>query len=156
MSAPNTNRILTTLNAPLTITSILIDAQGNPVEQATFVGFPLGTTNNGTDGELGGKVIIIGDRAAAVNNPSTATTTQVNASATSVSLLASNPARKGASIFNTGSSTLHLSYTATATAAATAVDIVTGAYFEVPFGYTGAIAGIWDGSPSGKANINEF
>lgn len=153
----NPNRVYTTLNVPLLINlPEFVDAQGNQLQQNTFEGFPLGTSNGGVDGELGGKVIIISDRSAGGTNPSVTIPTQVAASATSVTLLASNSTRKGASIMNTGSTTLHLSYVTPAIATATAADLVTGAYFEVPFRYTGAIYGIWDGSPTGKANINEF
>lgn len=152
------NKILTTLNQALAVTTLLgiNDTSGNPIEFSTLDGVPIGTADNSSTGEIGAKVIVIGDRATAANAPSVATPSQVNASAISVSLLGSNSARKGASIFNTGSTTLHLSYVTPAVATATAADLVTGAYFEVPFGYTGPIYGIWSGSPSGVANINSF
>lgn len=152
----NSNRILTTLNQPLVIDTILVDANGNPLDQNTFEGNPLGTSNNGADGELGQKVIIIGDRSAVVNNPSVATPTQVASSATSVTLLATNSTRKGATIYNGGSTTLSLSFVTPATIAGQVLPIATGGYYEVPFGYTGPIYGIWAGSPTGNANINSF
>lgn len=150
------NRILTTLNQQLFVDTILVDANSQPISQSTFDGFPLGTSNNGSDGELGGKVIIIGDRSTTAIGPSIAIPTQVASSATSVTLLAANSARKGATIYNGGSTTLSLSFVTPATIADQVLPIATGGYYEVPFGYTGPIYGIWAGSPTGNANINEF
>lgn len=88
---------------------------------------------------------------------SKATLTTVASSATSVSILAANSARRGASIVNASTAILYLNLaggTATATTAHS-VQLPTLAYYEVPFGFTGAITGIW-ASANGSANITEF
>lgn len=88
---------------------------------------------------------------------STAAITSVASSTSSVTLLASNTARKGASIQNTSTAILYVllsSGTATATTSHS-VQMASGTYYEIPFGYTGAITGIW-ASANGQANMTEF
>jgi len=89
----------------------------------------------------------------------TATESGVAASASSVTILASNTARKGASVVNdAGSVALHLRLSATAATAASGgytVALLAGGYYEVPFGYTGAIVGIWDAA-TGFCNVTEM
>ena len=85
--------------------------------------------------------------------------TSVASSATSVTILAANPHRRGASIANASTSILYLRLqdaggAATATTAHT-VQMPSNTYFEVPFGYTGIITGIW-ASANGQANITEY
>lgn len=86
------------------------------------------------------------------------TFTSVGDSATSISILASNPQRKGASIVNTSTAILYLRMdggTATATTGHS-VQLEEGDYFEVPYGYTGAITGIWASDAGGAANVSEY
>lgn len=86
------------------------------------------------------------------------TLTSVPDSATSVTLLAANVKRKGASIVNTSTAILYIHMsggTATATTAHS-VQLPTLNYFEVPYGYTGAITGIWASDSTGSANITEY
>lgn len=86
-----------------------------------------------------------------------ATLTSVPSNAASVTILAANLARRGASISNTSTAILYLLLgggTATATTSHT-VQMATNTYYEVPFGFTGAITGIW-ASANGSANITEF
>lgn len=87
-----------------------------------------------------------------------ATHSTVGDAAASTTILAENLRRKGASIINTSSAILYLHMaggTATATTAHH-VQLVQGAYFEVPFGYTGAITGIWASDAGGSANVVEY
>lgn len=82
----------------------------------------------------------------------------VGDSASSVTILAANAQRKGASIVNTSTAILYLHMaggTATATTAHH-VQLAQNAYFEVPFGYTGAITGIWASDAGGSANVAEY
>lgn len=94
--------------------------------------------------------------------PSVATASNVTSNAVSVTLLAANAARKGATIYNASDKVLHLSFQATATVdnsvqdLAPEVTLLNGGYYEVPYGYTGVIAGIWEAGPTGKANITEI
>lgn len=90
----------------------------------------------------------------------TSAITTVAASASSVSLLASNVNRKGATIVNDSSAVVYIkcgttasttSYTSTLAGAGAAPF----SSYEVPFGYTGAIDAIW-ASGTGNARITEF
>lgn len=78
----------------------------------------------------------------------------VAGSASSVSLLAANADRRGASITNDSTALLYLKLGTTASTTSYTVKMAAGALYEVPFGYTGAIDGIW-ASATGNARITE-
>ena len=86
----------------------------------------------------------------------TGTQSSVAASATDVTVLASNADRRGASVYNDSSVILYL-LLANATSSATAytVKMQPDDYFEVPFGYTGIIKGIW-ASATGSTRVTEL
>lgn len=92
-----------------------------------------------------------------VNFPvsSTVTPTPVNAAATNTPLLAANSNRKGATIWNESTATLFIELGGTASLTAYTAQVLGGGYYEVPYGYTGAIAGIWSAA-NGKALVREF
>ena len=76
-----------------------------------------------------------------------------------MTILAANSARLGAIITNSSTAILYLRYSATAAAISSgnytvSVAITLGTH-EVPFGYTGAITGIW-ASANGFANVTEI
>ncbi len=81
--------------------------------------------------------------------------TSVAGSASSVSLLASNASRLGATIFNDSSAILYLKLGTTASTTSYTAQLASNAYYEVPFNYTGAIDGIW-ASATGNARITEL
>jgi hypothetical protein len=82
--------------------------------------------------------------------------TSVAANAASVTLLAANTNRKGATIYNDSSAVLYLLLaTGPASATANTLQIVGGGYYEVPYGYTGIIVGIW-ASATGNARVTEL
>lgn len=86
------------------------------------------------------------------------THSSVASTAASTTILAANPRRKGATIFNTDANALCIRMdggTATTTTGFH-VRITQNQYFEVPFGYTGAISGIWEADGAGAANIAEY
>lgn len=88
-----------------------------------------------------------------------ATVTSVAANAASVSLLAATDARAGASIFNDTSdstSVLYLKCGTTASTTSFTIEVAAGGYYEVPYGYNGAIDGIWSTTATGSARITEF
>jgi hypothetical protein len=85
----------------------------------------------------------------------TATPTSVASSTTSVSLLASNSNRKGATIWNNSTANLFVEFGATASATAFTFRLDPQGYVEIPFGYTGAISGIWS-TANGTALVREF
>lgn len=86
------------------------------------------------------------------------TTTAVADSATSVSILASNTLRVGASIFNDSSAALYLLLgSGTASSSNYTVRVVQYALYELPYGYKGEVNGIWATDPGvGAARITEF
>lgn len=86
----------------------------------------------------------------------TATGSNVNDTASSTTLLSSNTARLGASIFNDSTSSLYVKLGTTASATDFWVKVAPGGYAEVPYGYTGRIDGIWSADASGAARIVEF
>lgn len=85
----------------------------------------------------------------------TPTQTSVAGSATTVAILVSNTARKGATIYNDSTAILYLKLGSTASTTSYSIQMAGGGYYEVPFGYVGAIAGIW-ASATGNARITEF
>lgn len=87
---------------------------------------------------------------------STAALTNVAASLTSVTLLASNTARLGATIANdTTSGTLYVKFGTAASTSSYTVKLVSGAYYELPFDYVGRIDGIWSVA-DGAARVTEL
>lgn len=92
------------------------------------------------------------------NLRSTATHSAVNSTNSSVTILASNANRKGARIFNTDANALYLDLSGgTAVAASRAqVKLATDEGYDVPFGCTGLITGIWTADGSGVASVVEF
>lgn len=98
--------------------------------------------------DLAGRLII----AAKAN---TASLTTQAASATSVTVLASNAARLGATVLNDGNADLYLKFGATASTTDFTVKIPPNGYYEVPFGYTGILDGIWSAA-SGTARVTEL
>jgi hypothetical protein len=90
-----------------------------------------------------------------VTKAPTSAVTSVSGSASSVSLLASNNARVGATVYNDSAAILYIKLGATASATSFTVKVQPEEYFEVPFGYTGAIDGIW-ASATGSARITEL
>lgn len=85
----------------------------------------------------------------------TGTSSNVSGSATSVTILAANTNRLGATIFNDSSANLYLKLGATASTTSFAVKLYPDGYFEVPANYSGIINGIWD-SATGAARVTEI
>lgn len=84
-----------------------------------------------------------------------ATISAVAASITSVTLLAANASRKGAIIYNDGSSTINMKFGAVASSTSFTVKILSQTYYELKVGYTGVIDGIWL-LANGNARVTEF
>lgn len=95
-----------------------------------------------------------------VRKAQTSSTTSVASSASNVTILAANNARKGATITNDSSVVLYIKLGTTASTSSYTV-VLAGAvaapfaYYEVPFGYVGIIDGIW-ASATGNARITEL
>jgi hypothetical protein len=87
---------------------------------------------------------------------STATLTNVTASASSVQLLASNGNRKGGIFVNDADQVCYLKFGTTASATSFTYKIAAGGTIELPSPvYTGQIDAIWAGSPTGAMRITE-
>lgn len=135
----------------------------------TMDGIPLGDAVGDGSGEIFVKVGIIANGGTAggiLVSPfpsQTATRSQVAAAAVDTLLLASNSARKGATIYNSTDKVLHVSLgTVAATVANSTIPLALqtgtagGGYYEVPANYIGMIRGIWDAAPTGAAKITEL
>lgn len=93
----------------------------------------------------------------AVTSSSTVATT-VTSSATQITILAANPERKGASICNNSTGNLLIDLipaTGSIDADTFGLKLPPQSYYELPFGYTGAIMGLWD-AVNGSALVREF
>jgi hypothetical protein len=86
---------------------------------------------------------------------STSSVTSVAASATNVTLLASNTNRVMATIFNDGNAQLYVKLGTTASTTSFTVKIAANGYYELPYKYTGQIDGIWSAA-NGSARITEL
>jgi hypothetical protein len=82
--------------------------------------------------------------------------TTVADNASSVTVLASNASRKSAEIYNDSAATLYLLLANdTASSSKFTAKLPAGAFFIVPFGYTGIVVGIWSSAPGGFARVTE-
>lgn len=79
----------------------------------------------------------------------------VPASLSSVLLLSARDDRVGAIIVNNSPARLYLDLAATASQSAYTAIIESAGYYELPYGYTGAVAGVW-AAANGEAQITEF
>ena len=89
--------------------------------------------------------------------PASSTVSSVASSATSVTLLESNAARRMATIYNDSTQILYVKVgSATASSTSYTTQLTPNAYYEVPFPVcTGIIDGIW-ASANGSARITEW
>lgn len=88
--------------------------------------------------------------------PQTANHTNVPASVTSVTVLAANENRKGATVFNDSPYACYLSLSGDASPTNFIVRLDKDGYWEVPYLYCGAIKGIWTSAASGAARVTEL
>jgi hypothetical protein len=85
----------------------------------------------------------------------TATLSNVAGSASAVTVLASNTARKGAIIYNDSTAVLYLKMGSAASSTSFTVKMQPDDYYEAPFGYTNILTGIW-ASATGSARVTEI
>ncbi|MBW4597472.1 MAG: hypothetical protein KME46_32395 [Brasilonema angustatum HA4187-MV1] len=77
-------------------------------------------------------------------------------STTAVQVLAANPLRIGATIWNESASTLYLELGATVSISSFTVKVTPGSYYECPYEFIGMISGIWSSAGTGTALVREF
>lgn len=154
-------RLLVSLSNPSSGTSIDIDtddspAPANPTGIWTLSIFR-STLPTYTDGDAAvTHVSQSGELLVLERKPGTSSVTSVAASASNVTLLASNASRRAATVFNdSASANLYLKLGATASTTSFTTIIGPNGYYEVPTpAYTGIIDGIWDAAV-GNARITE-
>ena len=117
-----------------------------------------------TDGDAASLHFTSGGRLLVSSSPSlpaASTTSTVAGAASDTLILSSNGSRLGATIFNeqatdgTGAILYLMLDNGTASLTDYTTQIPPNAYYEVPFGYTGEIRGIWDAA-AGDARITEM
>jgi len=116
-----------------------------------------GQTTGGGGGYVNVKVNPSGALAveATLSKPATGTTTTASVTNSNTTVLASNNARLGATIYNEGSVDCYIKLGSTASATSYTLKMVTDGYYEVPFGYTGIITGI-TASGTATLRVNEL
>lgn len=147
----------------ITASTIRVDVGGfTRVRVRAVVGTAFGAGNvavriNATV-EVGG-VFLAGGTVNANPSSSTGVSTSVNNATSNTVLLAANGARRGATIFNddtvTTGATLKVALGSTATATAFTYAVPAQGYYEVPFGFNGAINGIASAA-TGSARVTEL
>ena len=103
-------------------------------------------------------VVLPSDQILTVNQITSTTpaVTRVAGSASNVILLALNTSRKMATFYNESTKILYLKMGATASNISYTVQLVSGAYYELPSPvYTGRIDGIWSGT-NGAVQVTEL
>lgn len=85
----------------------------------------------------------------------TATTSRVASSATTVDLLAMKPTRNQASVYNESTAVLFIKFGTGASSTDYTLPIAGGGYYELPIRYTGIVTGVWE-SANGFAQMTEF
>jgi hypothetical protein len=140
---PTTKRLLVASD-----TTLLSDGDAVDAESA-------GTLVLGTDGTNYQAMKNDSDgRSITAQKAATGTLSNVSGSDSSVTVLAANTARLGATIWNDSTAILYIKLGATASATSCTVKLLADAYYEVPYGYHGIIDGIWS-SATGAARVTE-
>lgn len=117
-------------------------------------------TTYGADQDYSPLAVDANGRTMVAQKAATATLSNVAASATSVTILAANTARIGATVTNDSSALIYIKFGTTASTTSYTVVLAGAAsapfsYYEVPAGYTGRIDAIW-ASATGNARVTEI
>ena len=87
----------------------------------------------------------------------TGTTTSVASQTSAITILAANTARYGATVYNDDANTLYLLLgTGTVSATVYTVQVPSLGYYEVPYGFTGVLTGLWAADGAGSARVTEL
>lgn len=113
------------------------------------------TAFSGTNGDYTPVATDAQGRMYVVQKAPTATLTNVNSSATNVTILAANTGRIGAQFYNDSTAILYLKFGTTASTTSFTVPLAAATYYELPGGYTGNIDGIW-ASANGAVRVTEL
>lgn len=92
-----------------------------------------------------------------ISRPGGSAITSVPDAAVDTLILASNVNRKGAAVFNDSTEILYLVLDNDAASLTVfTVKIQADGYYEIPFGYTGEVRGIWAANAAGAARVTEI
>jgi len=80
----------------------------------------------------------------------------VLSSITTVSILTTNVSRRGATIYNNAGTNLFVKLGTAATTSIYTVALNSNDYYEIPYGYTGVVAGITASTTLGRINVTEL
>lgn len=95
--------------------------------------------------------------ASGTSGAGTGTLTSVDSTTVSGTILAANTNRLGATIYNTDANALYILFgSGTASASNLAWSIASNSQYQIPFGYTGVVTGVWAGDGAGAAKVTEF
>ncbi len=87
---------------------------------------------------------------------STGTESNVASSGTNVTILAANSGRIGGTVYNDSTQVLYLLLgVGPASSTVYTVQMAAAGYYEIPFGYTGILTGLW-ASANGSARVTEL
>lgn len=113
-------------------------------------------TTYGADQDYSPIAVDLKGRTIVAQKAATGTISSVADSASSVTVLAANAARLGASVYNDSTEILYIKAGATASATSFTVKMYPEDYWEAPAGYTGILDGIWSADASGSARVTEY
>jgi hypothetical protein len=148
--------VIDTLAGVKALISILTDISGNQqVYKSTGEVFSHIASANNSQGNSGYLLIDANQYLITRQKATSNTVSTVAASASSVTLLSSTSLRLGATIYNDSTAVLYIKLGTTASSSSFTIKLQPDGYYEVPFGYTGRIDGIW-ASATGNARISEM
>lgn len=134
------------------------DVAGQHYQYVKIADGTLDSTNKAIVDSSGAlKIVPSGTVATAEVRASTATRSSVTAAAADTLILAANASRKDASVYNDSTVNLYVALgTAAASVTSFTVIVAPGGFYEVAYGYTGQIRGIWAAGPTGSARVTEL
>lgn len=153
-----------TISGPVTVTgtvtigggAVNAISQGSQVLGAALTANPLVIGGENPAGNVTALQTDTAGRILVSTGAAVGTETSPNVTNVATAVLVLNTARRGATIVNEGPATCLLALLPiVATTTAYTVALVTGAYYEVPFGYTGAVTGITVSSTA-QLRVTEF
>jgi hypothetical protein len=133
------------------ITSGVITSITNPVVVTSTFASPVYVTSTITS-----PINIAGSVTSTPQFAGNATLTQIPVSASSTPLALANTNRRGATLFNVGTSPVFVALGATPTTSIHGFKIPSGSYVEIPFSWTGSINAIAASAGPFNVNVQEF
>lgn len=134
------------------ILTAVLDSAGNVIDLSLDANGDLPVADDITHNKLDAIIAALGGS----TNPTNGAASSVASTNVDTVILAANAARKGVTVFNDSTAILYLLLAnAVSSNAVYTVQIAAGGYYEVPFGYTGIIKGVWS-AVNGAARVTEI